>query len=38
MGNSFESKSNLLARNWAKVNSSTYRNIITEELIDEHLV
>lgn len=36
MGNSFESKSALLTKNWTQLNDSTYKNSITGELIDCH--
>lgn len=38
MGNSIQEKSSLLVKNWVKLDGSTYRNAITEELIDEHIV
>jgi hypothetical protein len=35
MGNSSANRPNLLARNWIRVNNLTYRNVTTNELIDE---
>jgi len=36
MGNSADNRLNLLAKNWTPLTPSTYKNTITEELIDEH--
>jgi len=38
MGNSSVNRSNLLARNWIRVNNLTYRNVTTNELIDEYRI
>jgi hypothetical protein len=38
MGNNIQEKPSLLVKNWVKVDNSTYRNSITEELIDEYLI
>lgn len=37
MGNSCEGRSNLLIKNWTRVSAQRYRNVITDELIDEYL-
>lgn len=34
MGNNCEGKTNLLVKNWLKINKNTYKNKITEELIN----
>lgn len=36
MGNSAQEKSSLLVKNWVRLDNNTYRNAITEELIDEY--
>ena len=36
MGNSADTRANLLAKHWTQINPSTYKNSITEELIDAH--
>ena len=36
MGNSLDSRVNILAKNWAQINAATYKNTITDELIDAH--
>lgn len=38
MGNSCEGRSPLLVKNWAKVSAHTYRNLITDEFIDEYSI
>lgn len=36
MGNVLNNRSNLLAKHWNQVSPNTYRNAITDELIDSH--
>lgn len=38
MGNVLHDRSSLLAKHWNQVAPNTYRNTITEELIDSHLL
>jgi hypothetical protein len=38
MGNQIEEKSKLLVKNWVKVDEKTYRNAITEELINLYTI
>jgi len=38
MGSSSASRSNLLAKNWIRVNNLTYRNVTTNELISEYRI